>query len=291
MWEIGRAACLQKIRQTSCVISDGSHRRHDPCLNWGGLLGKHPGVFQRGLNALEQDGYIISERLSGRRLIRIDTTHPLYAAVCAIVEHDSKPLSADLYVTAQVDGRTRPACLAEAPERYTSAAAKILIIAGPNGAGKTSFAREYLPHEAHCLLFINADFIALGLSPFAPEKAAMHAGRLMLGELRRHISTRQSVAFETTLSGRRYARRIPEWREQGFGVKLIFLSLPSVDLAIARVEGRVMQGGHAIPPETIRRRFQAGIENFEGVYKPLVDAWALYDNSGPVASHRVERRT
>jgi predicted ABC-type ATPase len=130
-------------------------------------------------------------------------------------------------------------------------------------------------------MFINADFLALGLSPFAPERAAMQAGRLMLGELRRHISNHQSVAFETTLSGRGYAKLIPAWREQGFGVKLIFLSLPSVELAIARVQSRVLQGGHAIASETIRRRFYAGIENFNVLYKPLIDAWALYDNSGP----------
>jgi predicted ABC-type ATPase/DNA-binding transcriptional ArsR family regulator len=247
----------------------------------GGLLGKHPGVFQRGLNALEQDGYVISERRHGRRQIRINTAHPLYDAVSAILEHHCKPLSADLYVTARLTPQTSSPRVAEAPERYRSAAAKILIIAGPNGAGKTTFAREYLPHEAHCPMFINADFIALGLSPFAPEKAAMQAGRLMLGELRRHIANQQSVAFETTLSGRRYAKRIPAWREQGFGIKLIFLSLPSVELAIARVESRVLQGGHAIPQETIRRRFHAGIENFNAVYKPLVDAWALYDNAGP----------
>lgn len=60
---------------------------------------------------------------------------------------------------------------------------KIIIIAGPNGAGKTTFAREYLPNEANCPIFVNADLIAAGLAPFAPETASIKAGRLMLKEI------------------------------------------------------------------------------------------------------------
>ena len=57
---------------------------------------------------------------------------------------------------------------------------RVIIIAGPNGAGKTTFAREFLPHEAACPVFVNADLIAAGLAPFAPETAALHAGRLTM---------------------------------------------------------------------------------------------------------------
>ena len=102
----------------------------------------------------------------------------------------------------------------------------------------------------------------------------------MLRELDDHILHRRNVAVETTLSGRRHARWIPRWQQLGYAVKLIFLSLPRVELAIARVATRVKQGGHSIPEPTIRRRFRSGRENFEAIYKPLVDAWALYDNSG-----------
>lgn len=79
---------------------------------------------------------------------------------------------------------------------------KVIIIAGPNGAGKTTFAREFLPNEAGCPVFINADLIAAGLAPFGPETAAVRAGRLMLQELARHFGARESFAFETTLAGR-----------------------------------------------------------------------------------------
>lgn len=158
---------------------------------------------------------------------------------------------------------------------------KVIIIAGPNGAGKTTFAREFLPNEAGCPVFVNADLIAAGLAPFAPETAAVQAGRLMLGELSRHFAARQSFAFETTLSGRGYLRYIREWQTAGYRVKLIFLQLDNVDEAIARVAQRVRQGGHDIPEATIHRRFATGRENFERLYAPIVDAWALYNNSGP----------
>jgi predicted ABC-type ATPase len=247
----------------------------------GRLIGKRPGVFQRGLNALDEEGYIRSTRQGNRRYICINKEHPLLGAVCRIIDCEACALPQDVYLTYPTEA---PAChltVAEASAVYATAAMKLLIIAGPNGAGKTTFAREYLPQEGHCPVFINADFIAHGLSPFAPEQAAIQAGRLMLKELGRHITSRRSVAIETTLSGRRYAQLIPRWQAQGYAVKLIFLALPSVEMAIARVASRIKQGGHAIPEETIRRRYSAGRVNFDQVYKPLVDAWALYDNSGP----------
>ena len=157
---------------------------------------------------------------------------------------------------------------------------RVIIIAGPNGAGKTTFAREFLPVDAACPVFVNADLIAAGLAPFAPETAAFHAGRLMLRELARHFAARESVAFETTLSGRAYLRLIEQWQAAGYRVKIIFLQLASAEEAIARVAQRVKQGGHDIPEAVIRRRFAAGLTNFEHLYAPRVDAWALYDNSG-----------
>jgi predicted ABC-type ATPase len=125
---------------------------------------------------------------------------------------------------------------------------KIIIIAGPNGAGKTTFARSFLPEEAQCPRFINADLIAAGLSPFAPEVADL--------------------------------ARIRQWRAQGYHVSLFFLSLPDAEAAVARVAERVRQGGHHIPEDVIRRRFAAGRRNFERAYKLAVDAWAKYDNMG-----------
>jgi predicted ABC-type ATPase len=157
---------------------------------------------------------------------------------------------------------------------------KIVIIAGPNGAGKTTFAREFLPNEAHCPNFVNADLIAAGLSPFRPEVAAIRAGRIMLEEIASRFERGESFAFETTLAGHGYARMVPRWRAARWHVKMLFLSLPSPEMAIMRVAGRVAQGGHNVPEAVVRRRFTAGWRNFHETYKHLVDSWVLYDNSG-----------
>lgn len=157
---------------------------------------------------------------------------------------------------------------------------QVFIIAGPNGAGKTTFALEFLPNEASCPVFVNADMIAAGLSPFAPQAAAVQAGRIMLAQIDAHARRRESFAFETTLSGRGYARRIPHWQANGYEVNLWFLKLPDAETAIARVRQRVREGGHDVAAPVIRRRFQSGYRNFETLFRPLVDRWALYDNSG-----------
>lgn len=130
------------------------------------------------------------------------------------------------------------------------------------------------------LRFVNADLIAAGLSPFAPEAAAIKAGRLMLDEVRQLAARGESFALETTLAGQRYLRHIAQWREQGYRVSLYFLSLPDADTAVARVSARVRQGGHDIPEPVIRRRFVAGMKNFICHYRSQVDDWALYDNAG-----------
>ena len=157
---------------------------------------------------------------------------------------------------------------------------EIVIVAGPNGAGKTTFAFSYLGVEARGLAFVNADLIAAGLSPLDPQAAAVKAGRLMLAEIDRLVAEGRSFAFETTLAGRGYLRRIDSWRRIGYRVTLLFLSLPSPEEAVDRVRHRVAQGGHNIPEDVIRRRFEAGLANLRERYGPIVDGWVLCDNAG-----------
>ena len=114
------------------------------------------------------------------------------------------------------------------------------------------------------------------------KAAAIKAGRLMLQEIAHCAAHGESFAFETTLSGRSYAQKIPQWQALGYHVKLIFLNLPNTEMAIARVAARVAQGGHNIPQEVIRRRFNSGLHNFAILYKNIVDTWVIYDNSGSI---------
>ena len=158
---------------------------------------------------------------------------------------------------------------------------RILIIAGPNGAGKTTFATEFLAREAGVPAFVNADLIARGHSPLHPAFPAIEAARLMLDEMRRRARQGESFSFETTLAGRAALRWIRDWQRDGYLVCLYFLTLASVDQAISRVRARVEQGGHDVPEPVIRRRFARGWSNFVQFYRPRVDRWAVYDNSGP----------
>jgi predicted ABC-type ATPase len=157
---------------------------------------------------------------------------------------------------------------------------RCIVIAGPNGAGKTSFAREYLLQDAKIPNFINADLIAGGLSPLDPSLAAIAAARLVLQEIDRLAEARFDFAFESTLSGVAYARRLTALKQAGYRIEIIYLQLASPTLALRRITARVKQGGHDVPRSDVIRRFDRSWNNFQTVYKPLADAWAVYDNSG-----------
>ncbi len=155
----------------------------------------------------------------------------------------------------------------------------LIALAGPNGAGKSTTGPALLKDTLGVTEFVNADLIAQGLSPFAPETVAVAAGRIMLDRMRDLTRRRTTFAFETTLSGRAYARWIAGLIEGGYRCHLVFLWLPSPELAIQRVADRVRQGGHNIPDAVVRRRYHRGLANFLHLYRPLATSWWLYDNS------------
>lgn len=154
------------------------------------------------------------------------------------------------------------------------------IIAGPNGAGKTTFALEYLPQVAGCSHFINADLIAAGLSPLAPERELMAASRLFLREIEECIESREDFAFETTLAGRTYLRLVKRLRADGWRVELIYLALPSVEMSKLRVAERVAHGGHNIPAADIERRFPRSLRHLLNDFCHRVDSCNCFMNDG-----------
>lgn len=155
----------------------------------------------------------------------------------------------------------------------------LVIISGPNGAGKTTSALKILPREFEIKRFVNADFIARGLSPLDPSLSEIEAGRLMLKQINELAEKGESFAFETTLSSRVFVNFIKKYKQKGYRVCILFISLSSPELAIQRVKARVAKGGHNVPENVIRRRYLRGIKNFFELYKPLADYWILGDNS------------
>jgi len=154
------------------------------------------------------------------------------------------------------------------------------IIAGPNGAGKTTFALEYLPTIAHCDNFINADLIAAGLSPLAPETQLIAASRIFLNEIETRIKKKQDFSFETTLSGRSYLKLIRRLQKDGWQVELIYLALPDVEMSKLRVTERVTHGGHSIPIKDIIRRFPKSLKNLFGDFSNQANRTRCFMNSG-----------
>jgi len=155
----------------------------------------------------------------------------------------------------------------------------LFIIAGPNGAGKTTASFTVLPDMLDCKEFVNADEIARGLSPFQADKAAIDAGRLMLQRIKELIKHKSEFAFETTLSTRSYVNLISNAKESDYFVTLVYFWLNSPDLAIERVKSRVLEGGHDIPVDIIKRRYNSGIKNLFNLYIPISDYWMIIDNS------------
>ena len=194
----------------------------------------------------------------------------------------------------------------------------LYVIASPNGAGKTTFIKRFAPREIAVLDFLNADEIARGLSPLAPERAQFEAGRIVLSRFeqfirekrdfclettlsgrtyRKHFAAARAAGYhvvlsrfeqfirekrdfclETTLSGRTYRKHFAAARAAGYHVRLDFLLLPDVEDSIRRVADRVDQGGHNVPLEDLRRRFSVGVQNLFNIYQQVIDTWSLYDN-------------
>ena len=157
---------------------------------------------------------------------------------------------------------------------------RLFIISGSNGAGKTTASYTILPEILDCEEFVNADEIAKGLSPFNPASAAIQAGRLMLERISKLFLLGQDFAFETTLATKSYKNFVFKAKENGYQVTLLFFWLRSSDLAVKRVETRVKEGGHNIPEDVIRRRYDNGLKNFFSIFEPIVDEWIFIDNSG-----------
>jgi predicted ABC-type ATPase len=155
----------------------------------------------------------------------------------------------------------------------------LYIIAGCNGAGKTTASFTILPEILNCKEFVNADEIAKGLSPFQPEKVSIEAGRIMLERINDLLNSQENFAFETTLATKSYRSKIFLAREKGYNVTLLFFWLRNADLAIERVRTRVIEGGHHIETEVIRRRYKNGIKNLFEIYLPIADEIMIFDNS------------
>lgn len=163
------------------------------------------------------------------------------------------------------------------------------MIAGPNGSGKTTMAQSILSRNSHLYEFINADEIAKGLAPLHPESVNLTASKLMVTRLRDLLRANNSFAFETTGAGKNFIKYLEQAKSTGYTVNLIYLWLFEENLAVKRVAQRVAQGGHHVPENVIRKRYQQGLKYVMNYYLPCVDNALILDNSD-VSSQKIIAR-
>jgi len=222
------------------------------------ILGGDPGNVSRELRAFGREGIFRSRKRGNQKFFSLNPDYPLYRELEAIVR------------------KTAPAELT----KETPRTATVYLLAGANGAGKTTLAKKILPDYLGVKTFINADLIAGGIAPFDAEGVALKAGKLLLTEIEDATKKQVDFGFETTLSGKSYVNLIRKLVAAGFAVHVLFLWIPTVALALKRVEERVRRGGHHIPTDVVKRRFHRGIYNLFHLYAPIISSWTILDNSG-----------
>ena len=169
-------------------------------------------------------------------------------------------------------------------------APRVVIFAGPNGAGKSTHADAILA-ALGIDTFVNADYIARGLSGRKTELVAFEAGRIMLKRLKQLSHAGADFAFESTLSSRTFAPFLRTLKARGYVVAVYYFSLANAQLAVRRVKLRVSMGGHDVPSEVVKRRFGRSLNNFFTLYAPLADEWTLFDNSSSLRALTVAAKS
>jgi predicted ABC-type ATPase len=156
---------------------------------------------------------------------------------------------------------------------------QLFILAGCNGAGKITASKILLPEVFGIETFVNADMIAAQINPDNPESVAIQAGRIMLGKIDELLSQKKSCVLEITLATKSYVKLVKKAESLDYEVILTYFWIESDDYSIERVARRVRHGGHNIPEDVVRRRYENGIRNMFKLFMSIVDKWSIYDNS------------
>lgn len=128
------------------------------------------------------------------------------------------------------------------------------LVVGPNGAGKSTFVRLVLAPTLPGAAFVNADEIAARHWPDDPAPHAYEAASIAAATRARLIELRRPLIAETVFSHPSKLDLMDEAARAGYYVALHVLMVP-VDLAVARVDYRVLSGGHGVPVDKIRGRY------------------------------------
>jgi predicted ABC-type ATPase len=163
------------------------------------------------------------------------------------------------------------------------------LIAGPNGVGKTTFAMKRLEAISGSINFVNFDEISRGLSPLRPAAAEREAARIALSRVTHFIDSGSTFAMETTLAGKAQLRLIEQAHDGGLTANLLYFSTRDPAICLERIARRVAEGGHNVPEDVVRRRFERSLANLPA-YLVACDLWRVYEASGPSPAIVLEGR-
>ncbi len=152
----------------------------------------------------------------------------------------------------------------------------LTVVAGPNGAGKSTMLRTFRFEGQDNLL--DTDAVAKRLNSADPVQASVAAGREVISRARAYIAESQSFVMETTLSGNLTANLMRSAQGQGFTVNLVYVYIESSNTSMKRVRDRVAKGGHFVPDEDVRRRYDRSLFHLREAIR-IANSAAIYDNS------------
>lgn len=163
----------------------------------------------------------------------------------------------------------------------------LTVLAGPNGSGKSTVTRS-LAFEGRDNL-LDPDAIAKRIDPVDPFRAAVTAGREVITRTRLYLQNRESFAIETTLASASTLATMREARQQGFAIRLVYVCLEDAEINIERVRERVARGGHHVPDDDVKRRYERSLRNLPAALR-LADEATVYDNSETAPRRVLETR-
>ncbi|WP_348944730.1 AAA family ATPase [Chitinibacter sp. FCG-7] len=155
---------------------------------------------------------------------------------------------------------------------------QLVVVGGPNGSGKSTFADEYV--ALYQLRYLGADAIAAELAPNDPFSVRVEAGKQFVRRLKAALQAGESLVIESTLAGKGLDKHLLQAKTFGYQISLVFVTLDSPDLSIARIRERVANGGHHVPDEDVIRRFDRARNQFWHTFRHLADDWQLFSNTG-----------
>lgn len=149
------------------------------------------------------------------------------------------------------------------------------LLAGPNGAGKSTYVRDVLSPTTR-LPFINADEITLERWPDAQAEHAYEAAQIAEARRRDHIAHRRSFITETVFSHPSKVQLVSDAVDAGYLVHLHIIIVP-VELTVQRVAERVRRGGHDVPEQKIRERYERLWTHLDAAID-IADVVEVFDN-------------